>query len=170
VTQRITNDLNDYKSAGLTSDGTTLVTARSDKEFNIWIAPDGDGSRATAIRSNNFDGAEGLAWLPNGRVVYSSRSGSNSDLWTMNPDGSDERQLTAREGNNRWPCVPADGRYIVFMSDRGAAMHMEDGPDGRNQMQLTHGGSEFCRTVLPTVNRSFTSVQPRHSHPIQGIN
>jgi TolB protein len=59
----------------------------------------------------------------------------------MNPDGSNRVQLTANAGqDNIDPIVSADGRHIVFTSNRtGAPQIWRMDIDGRNQKQLTFG-------------------------------
>jgi eukaryotic-like serine/threonine-protein kinase len=140
---RITNDLNDYLGVSLTADSTTLVTVQSVRPSNIWVALDGEASRATQITFSNFDGTQGIAWTPDGKIVYASLASGNSDLWITDADGSNQRQLTIEAGNNSGPAVASDGRYIVFVSDRkGSPNIWRMDRDGRNQMQLTHGGGE----------------------------
>jgi TolB protein len=59
----------------------------------------------------------------------------------MSPDGSNRVQLTANAGqDNTDPRVSADGRHIVFTSNRtGAPQIWRMDIDGRNQKQLTFG-------------------------------
>src|SRR5262245_38635712 len=59
----------------------------------------------------------------------------------MNPDGSNRVQLTANAGqDNTDPIISADGRHIVFTSNRtGAPQIWRMDIDGRNQKQLTFG-------------------------------
>jgi Tol biopolymer transport system component len=56
----------------------------------------------------------------NGRIVFDSdRHGGDFDLWTINPDGSNPVNLTAAsEANDEIANWRADGRKIVFQSDR----------------------------------------------------
>ena len=56
----------------------------------------------------------------NGKIVFDSdRDGGDSDVWTMSPDGSNPVNLTANSAADDWRASwRADGRKIVFMSDR----------------------------------------------------
>ena len=140
---RITNDLNDYIGISLTADSTALITVESGRPSNIWVAPDGEASRATQITFSNFDGREGIAWTPDGKIVYASLASGNSDLWITDADGSNQKQLTLDAGNNSYPAPSSDGRYIVFVSDRkGSTNIWRMDRDGRNQTRLTHGNGE----------------------------
>ncbi len=58
----------------------------------------------------------------------------------MNPDGSGRTRLTVNVGNNFYPAVSSDNRYILFSSDRGGNFNiwrMER--NGSNPIRLTHG-------------------------------
>jgi Tol biopolymer transport system component len=140
---RITNDLNDYRGMSLTADSTALATVQSDQVSNISIARTGDTKDATQLTSGKFDGVDGISWTPDGKIVYASRASGSSDIWVMNQDGKNQKQLTADAGNNSRPAVSADGRYIVFTSDRTGTDHIwRMNIDGSNSKQLTSGNPE----------------------------
>jgi Tol biopolymer transport system component len=150
--QRITTDLNDYRSLALTSDANSLVTVRSNTISNIWVAPNGDASHASQIRSggNNSEGQDALSMTPDGRVVFGSTAGGAWDIWIMNADGSDTKQLTADAGENVHATVTPDGRYIVFTSFRNEQVNIwRMGLDGSGPIQLTQGRSNHSPSISP---------------------
>jgi Tol biopolymer transport system component len=55
---------------------------------------------------------------PGSVVFYSRRGGTLAKLYTMNADGSDVTQITSGPGNDLWPDLSANGRYVAFMSTR----------------------------------------------------
>ncbi len=116
--RRITNDLNSYSDVSLTADSNTMLTVQGDWVSNLWIAPNGDSSRAQRITSGKYDGAMGVAWTPDGRIVHASR---DWDISILDADGSNQKLLTIDEHNNRWVSVTRDGRYILFESWRKSA-------------------------------------------------
>jgi hypothetical protein len=66
------------------------------------------------------------SWSPNGRfIVYSSMQGNdntgrpNQDIWIMAADGTRKEQLTTNGSVDTFPVVTPDGKYIVFLSNRG---------------------------------------------------
>src|SRR5262249_5638562 len=66
----------------------------------------------------------------------------NIDLWIANPDGSDSRQLTADAFIEQLPVFSADGRYIVFVSNRAGDWNLwRIDADGNNLKQLTEGAA-----------------------------
>jgi len=147
--QKITNDLNDYRDLSLTDDSTALITVQSEAHVNVWLSPNPDGANAGRDRQitdgvGQNNGVGGLTWLPDGRVVYVSRAYGSQDIWLMDQDGKNQRQLTTAETRiDRYPAVTPDGRYIVFVSTRtgNSNIYRYDLNTGE-QKQLTSGVSE----------------------------
>ncbi|HEY6242573.1 MAG TPA: protein kinase [Pyrinomonadaceae bacterium] len=140
--ETVTNDLNNYEDLSVTADGTSAVTVRSEGESDIWISSVDDFSNPKQITSNKFDGVAGIAWTPDGKMVHGSNESGTRDLWLMNNDGSDNRQLTANVGLNLFPCVSADGKYVIFQSNRSANGSLNIwrmNIDGTNPTQLSFG-------------------------------
>jgi eukaryotic-like serine/threonine-protein kinase len=140
---RITNDLNLYSSVSLTADSGALVTVQSQTSSKIWVAPNGGSagaSRQLTFRGNADEGFFGVVWTPDGRIVYSSTAAINhSNLWIMNGDGSNPKQLTDSPSDDTLPAVSPDGRYIVFTSNRSGELNFwRMDMDGGNLKQLTN--------------------------------
>jgi TolB protein len=90
------------------------------------------------ITSAKLEGDRGLAWTPDGKIVYTSLAGGNIDLWIMNPDGTNQKQLTTDPQQDFAPLVSPDNRYIVFNSMRGPLPSVwRMNIDGSNVKQLT---------------------------------
>ena len=144
--ERITNDLNTYSGIALTADSSAFVTVQLERISNIWIADQGAQAGPVQITSGGarLDGFTGLSWVPDGRIVYASRAGGDSDIWIMQSDGSGSRRLTSDSGANAQPRVSPDGRYIVFTSDRQSSKPHIWRMDltGDNPRQLTDGDGE----------------------------
>ena len=143
--RRITNDLNNYSGVSLTADSNRLVTVQFETSSSIWLAPNGDANRATRTTSGagQVDGRDGVAWTADGKIVYASNASGNLDLWMMNADGSQQRQLTENSRINNHPAVSPDGRYLIFTSDRAGAPNIwRTDIDGSNPKQLTSGSGE----------------------------
>ena len=130
----ITNDLNSYGDLSLTADSRMLATLQSWSSFDLWVAPTGDADKAKPITSGGVSGQG--TYSPNGKkIVYVV----GRNIWVMEADGTNARQLTVEAGSA--PRVSADGRYIVFSSDRsdrGGNPHIwRMDIDGNNPKQLT---------------------------------
>jgi len=118
--RRVTNDLNAYgtSSLGLTTDSKTLVTVQADRSAQLWVVSPGDDlSKAKQITSGKYDG-DSLAWTSDGRILYTAPSGEQSDVWSIGADGTANKQLTTDSYTEGLGCVSADGRFVVFSSNR----------------------------------------------------
>src|SRR5262249_29510792 len=80
-------------------------------------------------------------------VVYMSDASGTVDLWVMDADGNNKKQLTVDSGVNVFPSVSTDGRYVIFDSNRGQGVTAfsiwRTGLDGSNPRQLTQGEGDF---------------------------
>lgn len=126
--RKITNDLHDYDGVSVTADGKTIAAVQTQEALSISVTSRSDGDKGGATISSGSEilaevgsARERVSWTPDNRIVYSSRAGGNWDLWTMNADGSGQKQLTFDSHNDLYPSVSSDGRYIFFASDRTAA-------------------------------------------------
>lgn len=143
VAHKITNDLNKYEGVSLTADSISLVTLQYEQLSNIWIAPAAKTITQAQQITSGTSRYYSFSWTPDGRIVYTSRSGGNRDIWIMDADGSHQKQLTNDAGSDIQPSVTPDGRYIFFISDRSGAPNiwrMEI--TGANQRQMTRGNNE----------------------------
>ncbi|MEP6820080.1 MAG: protein kinase [bacterium] len=146
--RRITSDLNQYRDVSLSGDSRMLVTVQTNRVANIWIAPKGDAARAKQVTSGTSDSL-GLSWTPDGRIVYQSDASGQSQIWLMNADGSEQKQLTA-DGYNYRPAIGIKGRYVVFHSRRAGATNIwRMDLDGGNLKQLTHGKQNIFPDISP---------------------
>ena len=84
--RRITNDLNNYAGVSLTADSRRLVTVQSDTITNLWLVPANETTRSKQVTfgAGKRDGWHGVAWTPDGRIVYVSNASGNDDY----PDNS----------------------------------------------------------------------------------
>ena len=163
--RRITNDLNSYPGVSLAADASTLVSIESESLSNIWIAPDADAKRAVQLRSGASE-HYGLAWTPGGKIVYASVASGNPDIWMMDMDGANRKQLTVDVAVDRRPTVSPDGRYILFSSNRSGKFNIwRMDSDGGNLKQLTDGDDEQFPSCSPdgqwVVYQGFASGVPK---------
>ena len=149
--RKITNDLNNYRQLSLTADSSALVTVQTEGASSVWVAPQGDASRAKQISSGRYDGQGGLSWMPGGRIIYTSRGSGLTDIWSMEQDGEDQKQLTANAGANLYPWATPDGRYIVFTSTRARSTRSiwRMDADGGNLKRLTGGPGDILPQSSP---------------------
>ncbi|MDT5123090.1 MAG: eukaryotic-like serine/threonine-protein kinase [Acidobacteriota bacterium] len=146
--RRVTNDLNNYFFTSATADSKTVLAVQEKHPLDIWVTPVGGNSgQAKQVTFTRGDGRNGVAWTPDGRIVFDTVG--NSNLWVMKADGTDRRQITSGTDNNFMPSVSPDGRFVAFISLRGGSPHVwRIDMDGSNLKQLTFGPSEESRPSI----------------------
>jgi Tol biopolymer transport system component len=137
---RVTNDVSSYDGLSLTADGRSAVSVQVDRLANIWVADEANPANARQIttETGRDEGLSGVAWTPDGTILYTTRLGAFQDIWSVNRDGSDNRQLTFNSKSNFAPSVSPDGRFIVFVSTRSGDPNIwRMNRDGSEPRQLT---------------------------------
>ena len=149
---RVTNDPNNYLGLSLSADGRSILSTQQVVLTNLWIAGSFDEKpvKITSEIGKN-DGMSGVSFMPDGRVLYTTRIRGDQDIWIVNGDGSGNRQLTMNARSNFSPTATPDGRFIVFASTRGGNTSLwRMDPDGSNAVQLTNDpGGENDPVVTP---------------------
>jgi uncharacterized protein YjdB len=122
--------------------GRILVTSTRDGQADVYSFDPDDASNF--YRVTDQAGNQGNAvFSPDGtRIAFVSDQGGNLDLYVMNADGSDHRQITTTlslEGSPDWT---PDGQQLVYESDASGAVQLWIvNADGSNPRQLTDGDS-----------------------------
>ncbi len=136
---RVTNDLNEYQSMSLSADADAMVVVQMARQTDLWLAPAGKPGEARAVTSGTgkADGAWGISWTPDGKLVYGSNASGNRDIWLLDVNKGTQKQLTSDARQSFYPLVTPDGRSILFLSDRGDAFGLwRMDTDGSNPKQL----------------------------------
>ena len=101
---------------GCSPDGQTLAyCAERNGEYDIYTIPGGGGSESRLTDAKGLD--DGPDYSSDGKWIY-----FNSDrtrcmhIWRMNPDGTQQEQITKDDYNNWFPHPSPDGKWLVFLS------------------------------------------------------
>ncbi len=143
---QITEDLSDYMDLSIAAKTGNAVASQETRISDIWVGPSSEPQNLKKITQaiNSF------CWTPNGQLVYTSTASGDKNLWIMQPDGTEQRQLTNESAVDIQPAVTPDNRYIVFGSNRtGSAQFWRMDIDGSNQIQLTSGASKGDPAISP---------------------
>jgi serine/threonine protein kinase/Tol biopolymer transport system component len=164
--RRITHDLSSYGGARVSADAKTLLTLQHQVLATVQVATPAKEFEAKTLSAGNqtYDGGWGLAWTPDGKIVYSSSHKGHGDLWEMGADGSNLQRLTSNDLSRDawWPEPSLRGGFIAFArwDPSGPINIWRVDMDGGNMKQLTQGKFD----VLPAISPDgrwvvFTSAQ-----------
>ena len=121
--ERLTNDFNSYVALDLTKDASRLVALKVTENLHLWLFDkETNAVRQLTTGENRADGRSGLAFAPDGRIVFTARNKNEYDIFSLDPGGGGGGQmvqLTKNAGRvNSEPSVSPDNRFIAFISDR----------------------------------------------------
>jgi len=99
------------------------------------MTPDGKNRRVLA------SGAVGPSWSPDGtRIAFTKGQSPSSAIWTMKPDGSDQRQIKAGGGYDygapKWSPDGSRIAYLLVQNQHGTRIDTMR-PDGSGDVALT---------------------------------
>ena len=137
--RQITNDLSQYNSLSATADGKSFVTIQTNTTSGIFVGEAGaDDFKEIVSETGEL---HPFVWTPDGKIIFRSHKDGISNLWTMDADGGNRRQLTINaQVDSRGLCISPDGKYLVFGSWRSGKSNLwRVDADGKNLTQLTDG-------------------------------
>ncbi|HSK72121.1 MAG TPA: DUF5050 domain-containing protein, partial [Pyrinomonadaceae bacterium] len=140
----LTKDSETYFNLSLSKDASVLVSTHVKQNFRIYLL---NMENPSAKPKMLADGSW-AAFAPNGKIVFPSVMSGNDEIWSINADGSEQRQLTNNAADESAPVVSPDGNRIFFASNRtGEAQVWRMNADGSNQIQITRKTSGFPVSV-----------------------
>lgn len=150
----ITRDLTTYDvGLGISDDSRNFLLVRLQQLNHIWVMPADDPAKTRQITFGTIgsnDGLLGLDWTPLNQIVYGSSTGRGQSIWTIDPDGRNAKQITAPEYGDAMPNISAEGRTMVFESNRSGGTEIwRANLDGSDARQLTNCGKNFQPNISP---------------------
>jgi Tol biopolymer transport system component/DNA-binding winged helix-turn-helix (wHTH) protein len=151
----ITHDLSNYIEVRVTADGKTLLAVQGLILSRIQTLGPGNRSdvRSLSDEDRNQDGFEGLAWTPEGKILYSSDPGPRRELMEIDSSGSNLRRLAESASDSVFsdPAVSPRGDFIAvakwFHEDSANIWRMNR--NGGNERRLTNGRQDLHPTITP---------------------
>jgi dipeptidyl aminopeptidase/acylaminoacyl peptidase len=98
----------------------TVDVASNKKPSQIWIVPGPDGASGAAPRQISTAGEANQRprWSPDSkRIAYISDRGGSSQIWLMDPDGGNAKQVTNLSTEADGELFAPDGKNLVFTSE-----------------------------------------------------
>jgi serine/threonine protein kinase/Tol biopolymer transport system component len=163
--RQITHDLLNYTGVGVSADAKTLLALQDQILTTIQVATPRKESEARSLsaENQNHDGQYGVAWTPDGKIVYYSAPNGHEDLWQMGADGSNPQRLTSNDPSSAsyYPAVSLPGGFITFAQSAGNGLNIwRMDMDGSNLKQLTQGKEGYRTAVSPDARWVvFTEIQ-----------
>jgi len=145
--RRLTNGINDYSSISLTSDARRLLASSIETHDSIWTASAPGKTRTEPVRMALPAGTyNDPVWTADGAVAFVGQS----NLWLSTVDGRERKPLIPGKVAASEPAVSADGRFVVFVSQRGNSRNLwRIDIDGANLRQVTSGQYDWHLALSP---------------------
>jgi tol-pal system beta propeller repeat protein TolB len=154
--QRLTNDIGSLYAPELSPNGEWILFANQNN--GLWLMrPDGKNPHALTDR-DDID----PTWSPDGSMIaFASSRAGNRQLFVMNSDGTDIRQVTDLDAMGGRSSFSPDGTQLAFY--RGPAGDHNIyviNVDGTGLVQLTYGGDNLGPSWSPNGDWiAFTSFR-----------
>ena len=137
--QRITTDMLEYRNASVTADGKHLLSVTFEATSRLSVMPL-SGGEEKLLPEGRTAGANGVAWSPaEPRIFYLKLVGSKLQIWTMNVDGTDQREVVA-DVRPSGIAVSPDGRSVFYSAEREGSIGIwrarSDGSDPRRLAEV----------------------------------
>lgn len=142
--KQITKDFNGYNSLSVSADGKNMLAVQRDFLASVWNVPLENSAESKRLTEGKFEGI-GIAFTSENRLIYSSNISGGFEIWSMNLDGSDKKQLTSDAIFKFTPCAVNPEKLIFFNavgSEAGGVARMDF--DGKNLKILDGIWNIFC--------------------------
>ncbi|MCB1024981.1 MAG: winged helix-turn-helix domain-containing protein [Acidobacteria bacterium] len=147
----VTNGLKGINGISLTDDLESIIATRVNRITTFYVSPFDDLDSPREI-AKNVDGeamlALGSEWSGNEKIVFGKIQNGNSDLWMMDADGKNEKQITSDKSADYAPRITNDGKHIFFLSNRSGNMNVwRVDSNGENPTRITTNGNVGAHSV-----------------------
>jgi Tol biopolymer transport system component/DNA-binding winged helix-turn-helix (wHTH) protein len=155
----VTNGINGAYGISLNASSNSIVAVESNKFACFLTAPVDNLFKNTHLLTTISDEVPlpfGADWTNDGKIVYSAIDSGNADIFTISEDGTQRTQLTSAPSAEIAPRLSADGRFLIFLSNRTGQMEVwRSDTNGTNTVQLTRSGHVREAAISPDGERVF---------------
>jgi Tol biopolymer transport system component/DNA-binding winged helix-turn-helix (wHTH) protein len=132
--RKLTSDAENYSRLSLDASGSSLVSTQVEPDFKLMLFETENPTAPPRILGN----ANTVAIAPDGKLYFSSGRTGNFEIWSVNADSTDSKQLTNNPSAESIPFPSPDAQTIFFTSDRtGVIQIWRMHADGTDQRQVT---------------------------------
>jgi Tol biopolymer transport system component len=145
----LSHDTADYRDLSGTRDSGQLVTTQLDRQSSIWMAQLQEPDKAQAVISGGR--FYGLSWTPAGKLLSQTNTNEQTAFWLVDPRSGEQQLVMQGQHAERDAVVSPDGRYLVFVSNRGGTFHIwRSNADASHAARLTLGpATESAPAITP---------------------
>ncbi|MBS1793606.1 MAG: winged helix-turn-helix domain-containing protein [Acidobacteria bacterium] len=144
-TKRLSDDANGYE--WLSSANGNLFAVQKQTFSSLHVADFGPNAEKPQSRQifGEDDLIDNVEWSTNGRLFYNSWASRKNEIWQINPDGTEPRQLTTNSNLTFSFAVSPVYNTLVFsafQNDKISLFSADSG--GQNIRQLTDGNEDYA--------------------------
>ncbi len=140
---RVTADTSEYRGASLTGDARLLVSVQREVLSHLWIAPGADSGPLKQVTTGRFDGVNGMAWMPDQRLVFASWTNDRESIWISRQSGGKNDEVPpshpipteSGDGGQYQPAVSPDGRFVAYVIERAGGAYLLRNEIERREMK-----------------------------------
>lgn len=144
----LTNDAESYSALSLDKNATLIAATKIKEDFHLRLIDFEDPSAVRELTS-----AYTVAFAPNGKIIFSSPMSGRDEIWSINADGSEQRQLTNNGADEFYPVVSASRSLIYYTSNLTGEMQVwRMNTDGTDQTQITKKNGGLAIFAAPDGN------------------
>lgn len=150
--KRLTEDYNDYYGVSVsTANGKTeLSTIVLNRVAQLWKTSVGDEKSQPVGLTSEGNYGLGLTQSAGGKIYVGSTNSGNPDIWTIENDGRNLRQMTTAKQLDQNPLVTSDGQTVIFSSERsGIKTLWKMNADGSDQKAILEKATIDNFTLSP---------------------
>jgi Tol biopolymer transport system component/DNA-binding winged helix-turn-helix (wHTH) protein len=141
----LTKDSEAYSILSLDKEAKNLVATQIKQDFRLNVFNIDNPSEKRFVADASW-----ASFARDGKIYFSSPMSGNDEIWSINTDGSGQRQLTNDPAGESYEMASADGKTVFFVSNRDGEAHVwRMNPDGSGQTRVTQKGGGVLVHVTP---------------------
>jgi WD40 repeat protein len=141
----LTGESENYTALSADRTARLIVVRQTKADFKLFLY-----HRENPLDKQMMVNATRVEFAPNGKILFASPMSGSGEIWSINADGSEQRQLTNDAADDSMPVSSPDNHSIFFVSNRtGQAQVWRMNADGSNQTQITFKDGGFPIFVSP---------------------
>lgn len=140
----VSHDSISYSKISVTKNTDSIVAGTITADFRLFTGETANPNNTQYLTQAR----DGFAFTSDDKIVYASDASGNEDIWIMDADGANQKQLTGESSVDAYPIVSPDNRFIYFSSNRNGKFEIwRMNIDGSNQTKISKNESGKPRFV-----------------------